>query len=226
MDNNNKKGAFQFLMLITTPKLADRSVEFFKQENLPLQYRCAAEGTASSEIMDMLGLGSVDKGVLISILPKELARAMLEKLKAELQLYTVNSGIAFTVSLNGINNLILRIFENVEQTSIRKDETEMTDMKHALVVAIVNRGFSGDVMEAAKSAGARGGTVFHSHHVGNEEISTAWGIDIKEEKEIVLIITESEHKIEIMKSVAEKCGMHSDANGLVLSMPVDSVTGM
>lgn len=34
----------------------------------------------------------------------------MDKLRSELQLNMANSGIAFTIPLNGANNLILRIF--------------------------------------------------------------------------------------------------------------------
>lgn len=104
-----KKVSFQLLTLITTPKLAEKAAEMFKKGALPLQYRFNAEGTASSEIMDMLGLGSIDKSVLISMIPKELSDVLMDKLRSELQLNMANSGIAFTIPLNGANNLILRI---------------------------------------------------------------------------------------------------------------------
>ena len=78
---NKKKVSFQMLMLITTPKLAERAEEMFREDRLPLLYRFKAEGTVSSEIMNMLGLDSVEKRVLVSALPKMMADVMLEKLK-------------------------------------------------------------------------------------------------------------------------------------------------
>lgn len=107
--DHEKKVSFQLLMLITTPKLAEQAAEMFKKGALPLQYRFNAEGTASSEIMDMLGLGSIDKSVLISMIPKNLSDVLMDKLCSELQLNRANSGIAFTIPLNEANNLILRI---------------------------------------------------------------------------------------------------------------------
>ena len=89
-----KKVSFQLLTLITTPKRAEKAAEMFKKGALPLQYRFNAEGTASSEIMDMLGLGSIDKSVLISMIPKELSDVLMDKLRSELQLNMANSGIA------------------------------------------------------------------------------------------------------------------------------------
>ena len=77
---NEKKVSFQLLVLIATPKLADRAAEMFRKGALPLQYRFHAEGTATSEIMDVLGLGNIDKSVLISMIPKNLSEILLNKL--------------------------------------------------------------------------------------------------------------------------------------------------
>lgn len=228
MENNQKKISFELLALITTPKLADKAAEMFKKGNVPLQYCFNAEGTASSEIMDMLGLGSVDKRVLICMLPKHFADILLVKLKNELQMTAVNSGIAFTIPLNGIHNLIFRMFQNAEDetTDDRKGEIVMAESRYVMIATIVNRGFSGDVMEVARAVGARGGTVIHSYHIQNEEVAGFWGSSVQDEKEIVIILADTENKISIMQSISEKCGMHSDAKGVVVSMPTDSVIGI
>lgn len=230
MEENKKKPSFQLLALITTPKLVDKAAEMFRKGALPVQYRLNAQGTASSEIMDLLGLGSIDKCILLSVMPKTFADIMLTKLQGELKLNTVNSGIAFTIPLTGANSLVLRMLtENTEINDAlngRKDETVMTEHNHALIAAIINRGFSEDVMEAARGAGAGGGTVLHSRQMGSEEVTSFWGLSLQEEKEIVLILAETKKKVDIMREISEKCGMHSDAKGLVLSLPVDSVMGL
>ena len=230
MELQPNKGSFQLLTVITTPKLADKTINMFKQAHMPLQYRLHAEGTAPSEIMDLLGLGSVDKCVLISMVAKPLSGIILKRLHTELQLDTVNSGIAFTLPLSGANSLIIRmLMQSMEANKVElngKEANSMAEVKHALITAIVERGFSSDVMEAAKSAGARGGTVIHSHQIPTEEAGGFWGISAQEEKEIVLIIAEAEHRLPIMQSISAHCGMNSDAKGLVMSMPIDSVIGI
>ena len=221
-----KKFALQLLAVITTPKLAEKTSEMFKKAELPLQYRFSAEGTASSEMMDMLGLGSIEKCMLISVVPKMLSLVMLKRLHSELKLDTVNSGIAFTIPINGANNLILRMLGQLHGEHLGKDDVSMADSNHVLVAAIVNRGFSADVMTAAKSAGARGGTVIFSRRIGSEEVAGFWGLSEQEEKEIVLILSEAADKLPIMQSISDSCGMHSEAKGLVTSMPIDSVIGI
>lgn len=227
---HEKKASFQLLTVITTPKLAERAAEMFKKGALPLQYRFSAEGTASSEIMDMLGLGSIDKSVLISMIPKGLADVLLDKLRTELRLNTANSGIAFTIPLNGANNLILRIIAQNREAELMniegKEDNSMSETKYSLVAAIVNRGFSGDVMETVRSAGAKGGTVIHSRRIGNADVTNFWGLSVQDEKEIVLILTDSANKLTLMQYIGESCGMHSEAQGIVMSLPIDSVVGI
>lgn len=221
---------YQLLMLIATHKLVDKAAEMFLKSALPIQYRLNAEGTASSEIMDALGFGSVDKAVLISTVPESFGRVMLGMLHSELRLDAVNSGIAFTIPLTGANTLLLRMMEKTEQDSPAKEkgkgENTMAKRTHALIAAIVNRGYSSEVMEAARGAGAGGGTVVHSGSIGSEEATSYWGLSVQEEKEIVLILADVDNKVGIMSAVSEKCGMHSEAGGLVLSLPIDSVMGL
>lgn len=225
-----QKQTYQLLMLIATPKLADRAADMFLKSALPIQYRLNAEGTASSEVMDMLGLGSTDKTVLISTVPRSFGNAMLGKLHSELRLDAVNSGIAFTIPLTGVSKLMLQMMQHTAESgefpNNGKDENRMTDTTYVLIAAIVNRGFSTEVMDAARTAGAGGGTVVHSRSIGNEEASSFWGLSVQEEKEIVLILADHDKKVDIMRGISEHCGMHSEAKGTVLALPIDSVMGI
>ena len=226
MSNRN---AYQLLALITTHKLADKAEAIFKKSRLPLQYRFTAAGTAPSEMIDMLGLGSVDKSMLLSMIPKGAAEDLMDNLKSKLKMQEVNSGIAFTIPLSGASNLIVRLLQNSggeALTSQGKDDEPMSEMKNALVLALINRGFSGDVMEAAKSAGATGGTVLHSRSIGIEEATALLGLAAQSEKEVVMILTSAKNRLGIMEAITARCGTHSEAKGLVLSLPVESVIGV
>jgi len=226
---NNSGRSYQLLSVIATPKLAENAADMLSTDSLPVLYRIHAQGTASSEIMDMLGFGSVDKCLLISVVPKDRGEQILLKLHSELKLDTVNSGIAFTISLTGASNLILKMLESSlashENVEINGGSFVMNE-KYSLIVAVVNRGFGENVMTVARAAGARGGTILHSRSIENEEITANWGLSGQEEKEIVMILMKAEGKLEIMRAVAENCGMHSEAKGTVFSLPIDSVMGL
>ena len=122
MNSKETQTAFRVLVSITTPKLADKAAELFILDNIPLQYECTAVGTAPNEMIDVLGLGNPDKVLLISYVPKDIADVMLKKLKKELKLGTINSGIAFTLPLKNATSLIVKMFENFAAYVLRDEE--------------------------------------------------------------------------------------------------------
>lgn len=229
MDTNVKRMPMRILVLIATPKLTKKALKMYQDGVIPIQYEWNARGTASSEIMDILGLGNLEKRILMCVLPKKFADELLIKLKTELKLDTANSGIAFTLPMSGVNNLIIKLVENLNVDEIeeqkRKEDLLVMYMKYSLVAVIVNQGYSENVMDVAKVCGASGGTIVHGRRIGNKEVIGFWGMNIQEEKEMVFIVVDEENKMEIMKNISEKCGMQTEAQGMVLSLPIESVVG-
>ena len=70
-----------------------------------LHYHLGAlgKGTASGEMLDLLGLGERDKAVILSLIPAARSRELREYLCRELQLRYPGRGILFTLPLSGIN---------------------------------------------------------------------------------------------------------------------------
>lgn len=227
-DNQNRK-AYRMLLLIATPKLVGKALGMFKEENIPIQYVFHAQGTATSEVMDMLGLDGVDKNVLMSMMSKEWADEMRKKLRKKLHLGMPNTGIAFTLVMSGGSGHIVQIMEGMEpeeRKSAERNETDMIENEYSMIMAIVNQGFSEEVMNAARPMGASGGTVFHSRRVGTKEAMKFWKISVQEEREVVLILAQKEDKLAIMQEIGKQCGMNSKAQGIVMSLPVDGIEGL
>ena len=229
MGDNHKIMSYRMLLLIATPKLVGKALGMFKEENIPIQYVFHAQGTATSEVMDMLGLDGVDKNVLMSMMSKEWADEMRKKLRKKLHLGMPNTGIAFTLVMSGGSGHIVQIMEGMEpeeRKSAERNETDMTENEYSMIMAIVNQGFSEEVMNAARPMGASGGTVFHSRRVGTKEAMKFWKISVQEEREVVLILAQKEDKLAIMQEIGKQCGMNSKAQGIVMSLPVDGIEGL
>ncbi len=230
MNSNQKKMAFQMLFLITTTKLVNKAVALFEEGRVPMQYHFRAQGTASSEVMNMLGLDGGEKNMIMSMMPKVFADEMLKKLHKKLHLGMPNTGIAFTVPLSSGSAHLIKLIENLQpessKTFMERDEYEMAECEYNMIMAVVDQGFSEEVMDAARPMGASGGTVFHSRRVGSGEAVKFWGINVQQEREVVLIIARKEDKLQIMQAIGKKCGMQSEAHGIVLSLPVDGITGL
>ena len=219
------KKHFSLLFLIVPPKLSLKAEKVFKALNAPEQYFVYAKGTANSTIVDMLGLGEPDKTVTIAPLQSDLAAKMIGTLQNELYLGAPDTGIAFTVPLNGGSLGILQLL-SAQAPQEEKQEVPPMTTDHSLVLAFVNQGYSEEVMAAARKAGAGGGTVFHTRRVESDDAAAFWGISIQEEREIVLILAKKEQKKAIMEAISESCGAKTDAHGIVISLPVDEVAGL
>ena len=83
----------------------------------------------------------------------------------------------------------------------------MATNTHELIICIVNNGFSDTVMEAAKDAGARGGTVLNARGTANKEAESFFHIAIQPEKEVVMILVPLNVKDAVLRSLYEKAGL-------------------
>lgn len=230
MEASNRISAFQVVMVVSTPRQIERAIGLFQQQGVPVMYQCHAEGTATSDILNALGLGSSQKSILIGMTPEPFAAMMLSKLRKELKLYMPGSGIAFLIPITGMNNHAMRMFSSLNDAqgtqATWREHMSLKECNYTMIAVVVNQGYTEEVMQAAKSAGARGGTVIHSRHVTSEEAIQLWGLSFQEEKEIVLILATNETKVAMMSAISKSCGIHSDAKGIVLSMPIDAVVGL
>ena len=230
MTSHSKKSAYRMLFLIATPKLVRKAEDLLKQEKIPVQHLFHAQGTATSEVMDMLGLDGIDKRIMMSMMPKVCADDTLKKMKKKLHLGMPNTGIAFTLTLSGSSGHVVQLMEAVREETGKmteeRNEVGVKEYQYSMIMAIVNQGYSEEVMDAARPAGASGGTVFHSRRAGNEESLKFWKIHVQQEREVVLILAQKEDKLAIMQAIGQKCGMQSPAQGVVMSLPVDEIAGL
>lgn len=97
---------------------------------------------------------------------------------------------------------------------------------YEVVFCIVNEGYSDVVMDAAKEAGARGGTVIHARGTANKEAEKFFHITIQPEKEIVMILVPADIKDAVLHALYRNAGLKSEGQGIAFSMAVDDVVGM
>ncbi len=88
-----------------------------------------------------------------------------------------------------------------------------------LIITITNVGSSKQVMDAARAAGATGGTVINGLGTGSQ-IEKLMGLNIQNEKEVVLIVSSIEDTTKIIQAIKAEAGKDSKAQGISFSLPV------
>ena len=91
---------------------------------------------------------------------------------------------------------------------------------------IANHGHSEEVMDAARTEGAGGGTVIHAKGTGLEQAEKFLGFSVVEEKEMILIVSKTEIKSKIMRAIMSQAGAESGAGAIVFSLPVTDTAGL
>jgi len=99
------------------------------------------------------------------------------------------------------------------------------DKEYKLIVCIVNRGFAEAVMDAARGAGAKGGTVLHGRGT-SVHTHTVLGVKIEPEKELLMIAVERETCRAVMEAVNEHAGLGTPGSGICFALPVEDIIGL
>lgn len=98
--------------------------------------------------------------------------------------------------------------------------------KYELLISIVNRGQSDAVVNASKQAGARGGTIIYGRGTGIHEKDSILGVSLQPEKELILTLTSSENKNNIMENICKKAKIDQPGVGICFTLPVTDVRGI
>ncbi|MBR2612944.1 MAG: P-II family nitrogen regulator [Clostridia bacterium] len=208
-------------------------VEFFERENVQNIYSTPAHGTASSSVLDLLGLAESEKTVHISLLLHDKMKSIIKELTSEMWIDLPGRGIALAIPLSSIGGReTLGYFSGGENPETPKESEEKVvearpqDRKTDLIVVICEKGHTDLVMDAARSAGAKGGTVTRAKGTGAQYTDKFFGLSIAEEKEIIYIVSSGEHKGDIMTQIMTQAGSHTPAHAVVFSLPVTDTAGL
>ena len=102
----------------------------------------------------------------------------------------------------------------------------MEQTQYSLIMTIVNKGYCDEVMKAARGAGAKGGTILTARGTGNIEAEKLFGVVIVPEKEIVMIVTETKYRHDIMVAIYKEVGLTTAGSGFSFALPVGEIVGI
>lgn len=222
----------RILLLITRKEDEKKVGKVLEKMQLPIYYQCRGNGTANSEILSICGLQGTKRLITISILPRSLIKDFFSVMSNNLLLEHKGCGIAVTIPVTGMQDVIRKILEERNGYIIPETEkgevAEMSDKEtaYSMILVAANYGYSDEIINAARKAGAKGGTVIKGRRRGSENVMQYLGITMQEEQEFTMIIVPRNKKSNVMVEVSGACGLKSPAHGVVLSIPVEDIIGI
>ena len=214
------------MMTITDRALEKRFMSFYREHHLEVILATVGRGTATNEVLDYLGLDEVEKVVCMSVVTGELWKELKEGLQTSLQIDAPGMGIAFIIPMSSIGGKRLLRFLTSGQDYEKGEESVLKGTKYELLAVIAEQGYTDMVMDAAREAGAGGGTVIHARGTGVDKSEGFLGVKIAHEKELTLIVVHSSVRKEVMRAIMDKAGTNTKAKALCFSLPVTDTAGM
>lgn len=98
--------------------------------------------------------------------------------------------------------------------------------EYEMIFCIVNAGFADNVMDAARRAGARGGTIMHARGTASKEAEERFHLTISPEKDMVMIVVPVSIKDNVLKALYDDVGLGSAGQGIAFSVPVNDAVGL
>ncbi|GHU22294.1 nitrogen regulatory protein P-II [Spirochaetia bacterium] len=210
--------------------------QVFAQEHVRFHFVVKGEGTANSEILNLLGIGASDKAVVLCIERQVMMPILVRAIHRKLGHRSAGAGIAFTVPLSSMSTMALQVFNKSinkkrfygtrRGEKMAEDKQPVSPITNDLIVAIIKQGHSDAFMATARESGARGGTILNARALSNRGVVKVFGASVQEEREIILIVTSRKQKTAIMQALSQKHGIASEASGVIFSCPVDAITSL
>ncbi len=213
-----------YLISVVNPGAMDRVCEIAAALDLPQTVTLLGHGTAVQSMLDLLGIESTEKRVIVTVANPEKTRKFIKEMRRQVYIGIPGHGIIMAVPIKSVGGgKTLAYLNNGEQQPARY--TPELSNRYELIVIVANEGRTDQVMNAARAAGARGGTVLHGKGTGVKADPKFHNISIAEEKEVILIVSKTEEKSEIMRSILKKAGPDTPAKAIAFSLPTSEVAG-
>ncbi len=213
-----------YVLTILDRNTRDSMEKIYKALDLKVELTMMGKGTATQEHLSMRGLSPTEKAVMATVASKEDMKKLMLQTKLKLFIDIPGNGVMAAIPIKSVGGAqVLAYIANNQPKSPDKPEMKFD---YELIYVILNEGHSDEVMDAARPAGATGGTVIAAKGTGIASAEKFRGLSLANEREVVLIVARSSTKGDIMRAIIEKAGIDTPAGAICFSLPVSRVAGL
>ncbi len=197
-------------------------IKEFHQNKIRINFQTFGFGTAPTEMMDIFGLGTNDKDVIISLGAENDVRDLVANFGSRFQSHSKYGGLTIILDVSAAGRVLTEILNYGSTQTKEKEPQNMQNEHHNnLVVVSVNQGYIEDVMQVARKAGATGGTVLKGRLADMEQFSEFISTNVDEERELLCILAPAKASRQIMEDINREFGLTSPANGIIFALPTE-----
>lgn len=186
-----------------------------------MNFQIVGFGTAPTEMMDIFGLGTNVKDIIISLGATHDIKDMMSNFGEIFQSHSKFGGIMIVLDVSAASRVLTEILNFNNQNYERELANMQNENSNNLIVISINEGYSEDVMHVARKAGATGGTVIKGRLADVEQFAEFMDTKADGEREMLCILAPSKVSKQIMEEVNREFGLTSSANGIIFALPAE-----
>ena len=190
--------------------------------DLPIVLSLPCKGTATRSMLDLLGLATRSRRLFMTVANPQQTKELIEEQRKRMYIDAPGNGVTIGVPIKSVGGSKTLAFLSNGQNA---KGAPTLNYEYELIMIIANQGATDQVMDAARSAGARGGTVIHGLGTGSRNAEKFFKVSIASEKEVILIVSAADQKAAIMKAILEQAGPDTKAGAIAFSLPVSEIAG-
>ncbi|MDI6402292.1 P-II family nitrogen regulator [Balneolaceae bacterium ANBcel3] len=216
----------KLIISIVNRKKTARLIKASKRKHAEGATILHGRGTGSKECSSFWGITlEPEKDVVLTVVSDEHAEEVLDIISKSLKMEKPGNGIAFILDITRFTGSVHLQNKDRKPKDLplkKMDETAQFE----LIVSIVNKGFCGDIMAAAKSAGAEGGTIISGRGTGVHEHAKLFSINIEPEKEMILILVPEHSTDKVLEAIVTSGDLNQPGKGIAFVLNVEKAVGI
>lgn len=210
------------LLSIVERDKGEKLIKGLKNLSVNMNFQTVGFGTAPTEMMDIFGLGTKDKDIVVSLASENTVKDIMANFGTNFASHSKYGGLMIILDVSAASRVLTEILDfGSSKVQERGSENMKNEHHNNLIVISVNDGYSGDVMQVARKAGATGGTVIKGRLADIEQFTSLTGAEVDGEREMLLILAPATSGRQIMEDVNREFGLTSNANGIVFAIPTE-----
>lgn len=171
-------------------------------------------GTAATSLLQILGFGDSAKDIVIIICEQNKKEIIKNSIISAAQNKKQPFGVVFS----------LKATDFFKAGTNYSEEKMNQESEYKLITAIVNKGYADDTMDAARKAGATGGTIMNARGTAKPGDAKFFGVEIVPEKDMIMIVAESSKAEEILDAIRKLPCLSQPGSGIAFASPAADFT--
>lgn len=200
--------------IIVPQGMGEEVLKMAKQKGITNGTVSKGMGTANKDLMKEFEKHGRVRDFVSFVAATDLAEILLKKLSEDLGLGKPGHGIAYAVNVNEVYTDAL---SNI-------DTADRTESEVQVITSIIRHGNAEKVMNAARAAGATGGTILENKEVVDPDMSL-FSKGTEGNDEIVLILARQECASGIMNAIRNNTGLDT-TTGVIYIQDAHFVYGL